>query len=384
MTGDIVDLVTIGWFPRERFVLAAESLATLLANTPPCRLVIVDPATPEPYRRALLAELGEHPAEIVQRDEPLLPAEAKNLVLDRVHTPYVALVENDVLFTPGWLEGLVAACERAPADVAAPVIFDGRERKEHFDKHLGRIEEAADGRLVVRPMEGHRNEQGRRFVHFVEQHCLVFRTSTFDRIGRFDEDLNTRDEVDLSVALWRAGCQVVLEPSVGVHYVPPSWRPADDELPFYRHRWDLERAASSRSRIRRRWNLVDTPGDLGFVRYRNLIARLPEVRAELEELTARGGRAVLLDDGDWFGTDVTDGLGLLPFPERSGVYLGYPTTDDDAVAEVDRVLDSGARWIVVGYPAFWWFDHLPGMAARLSERCRAVRDDDLLRVYEPA
>ena len=51
--------------------------------------------------------------------------------------------------------------------------------------------------------------------------------------------------------------------------------PEEDELPYYLMRWDLDRAVVSRERIKERWSLVDTPGDLGFVQYRNLIPQLP-------------------------------------------------------------------------------------------------------------
>ena len=376
--------LSIGWFPRERFELAAESLASLLAHSPPCPLFVVDAATPRRILEGIRPVLVGAAAEIIPVERPVLPSEAKNLILSRVDTDYVALVENDVLFTPGWLDALLAACEEAPADVAVPVIYDGRERKEHFDKHLGRIVASRDhrGRREILPMTGARNDgDARRTVHFIEQHCVLYRTATFDRIGRFDEELNTRDEVDVSMALWDAGCTVVLEPAAQVHYIPPpSWRPSDEELPFYRYRWDLQRAARSRERIRQRWNLAETPGDLGFVRYRNLIARLPDVRCHLEGLSS-GAATVLLEDGDWFGTEITDGLDLSPFPELKGGYGGFPASDTAAMAELERRVAEGTRQIIVGFPAYWWFDYLPGLGQRLDELAVRTRDDELLRVY---
>ena len=105
--------ITIGWFPRERFIVAAEPLQTLLE---------------------------------------------KNFILDRVTTDYVALVENDVLFTPGWLEWLWSACEEEPADVAPPEIYDERGYKNHFDKHLGEIQfdESQPGNRRIVPLQRER------------------------------------------------------------------------------------------------------------------------------------------------------------------------------------------------------------------------------------
>ena len=119
--------ITVGFIPRERYELAAESLRTLLDNTAePYELIIVAPAVPNRYRQEMDAVIAERPATIVlEHDRPLLPAASKNLVLEHATGNYVAFVENDVLYPRGWLRGLVAACEEFPADVASPLIREG-------------------------------------------------------------------------------------------------------------------------------------------------------------------------------------------------------------------------------------------------------------------
>lgn len=375
---------TIGFVPRERFALAAESFATLLATTPPgVRVIVVDPATPPRVRADLEALVaGRAGVELLGAATPLLPAAAKNLVLDALDDActHVALVENDVLYPPGWLEGLLAACEQHPADVAAPLILEGRGDRPHFDRLLGSVRRDGET-LTIAPLDRPRDSVDRRTsVSFVEQHCLVFRRDVFDRIGRYDTELNTRDEVDLSMALWSVGARVVLEPAVRVNYVPPSSMIEPDELEFYRQRWDLDRARRSRERIRGRWGLTETPGDLGFVEYRNLIPRTAEVRDVLAALRGDGGRVTLVDNGEWFGTPVTDGLGLRPFPDCGGWFGGFPADEATAVAELERHLASGTDHLVIGWPAYWWFDHLPGLADRLSRIGVTVRDDACVRV----
>jgi glycosyltransferase involved in cell wall biosynthesis len=382
----MVASITIGVSPRERFAIAAESLESLLAHTgEPFELLYVDAAIPAQYRGQILGMLRDREAtELIAVDRPLLPGQSKNLIVDRASGDYVCLVENDVLFTDGWLDQLLAACEEFPADVAAPIINEGRATKEHFDQLLGRISDSSKvpGKLEISPLGERRNEATiRHRVDLVEQHCLLFRADVFERIGRFDEELNTRDEIDLSLALWSKGQTVVLEPEAVVHYVPPSAPPEPDELDFYMMRWDLDRAIRSRERIREKWNLVETPGDLGFVRYRNLIPRLHEVRAELARLATRPNTIALVDDGDWFGTEVTDGLDLVPFPNRGGEYWGFPSSDDDAADELLRIVAAGTTHVVVGWPAFWWFDYLPGWGQRLVEVSRSVTTNELMRIY---
>jgi GT2 family glycosyltransferase len=376
--------ITIGFWARERFVMAGESLASLYEHTTlPFELLVVDAATPDRYLREMQAVLDRHDNwRMLHTGHYLLPPAAKNLILREVTSDYVCLLENDTLFTDGWLEALVDACETFPADVAAPAIREGRGEEEHFDAHLGSLVQTDDGLWDIKPLKRPRNEiPERERVQFVEQHCLLFRRSVFDRIGPYDEELNTRDEVDLSLALHHAGATVVLEPRAIVNYVPPSSSPEPDELPYYRMRWDLDRAAASRERIKQRWCLVDTPGDLGFVEYRNLIPELPAVRSTLEGLIESGHRVVLIDNGDWFDTEVTAGLAVSPFPNSGGHFGGFPESDDTACRELDAAVDSGATAIVVGWPAQWWFDYLTGLRSELSEWATSVTDDGRLEIF---
>ena len=378
--------ITIGFLPRERFVLAAESLSSLYEHTTmPFELLVVDPATPQRYLREMHAVLADHHNwRILHSDRNLLPAESKNLVLGQAGGDYLCLLENDLVFNPGWLEALLDACERYPADVAAPLIREGRGEDGHFDRHLGTVAHSSrvPGRREILPLTEPRDAiSDIEAVQFVEQHCLLFRRSVFDRIGPYDETLNTRDEVDLSLALLDAGATVVVAPRSLINYVPPTTALRPDELEFYRHRWDLDRAAASRARIAEKWSLVRTPGDLEFVRYRNHIPRLVEVRSHLEHL-CRAGRAVaVLDDGDWFDTEVTEGLPLRPFPDADGHFGGFPTDEAQALAELDRVSAAGITDVVVGWPARWWFEHLPGLEAGLGRWAGSVARTDLFDVY---
>jgi len=377
--------ITIGFLPRERYELAAESLTTLLANTPePFELIVVAPAVPDRYRREMDAVLEARPSTLVlEADRPLLPAASKNLVLEHATGDYVAFVENDVLYPPGWLEELAAACEEFPADVASPLIREGRGDTEHFDHHLGRIVEPADeGPIEIRGIDAARNAVTERTrVDFVEQHCLLYRRTALDAIGPFDEELNTRDEVDVSMALWAAGQTIVLDPAVRINYVPPTTSPAADELEFFLLRWDENRAAASRERIRDRWNLTNTPGDLGFVRARNNLLAMPGMRAELADIVESGGRTILLENGEWFETDVTAGLDLVPYTNWNGQFGGFPADDHASLVELDREITAGARQLAIAWPADWWLDHLPALRQRLEQHARLVRDDDRLRVF---
>ena len=99
------------------------------------------------------------------------------------------------------------------------------------------------------------------------------------------------------------------------------------------------------------------------------------------DLCAAGHRVVVLDDGDWFGTDVLPGLPALPFPDVGGHFGGFPASDDDAVAELRRFCRDGVTDVVVGWPAQWWFEHLPKFSSELEEWAQTVERDERLIMF---
>lgn len=378
--------VTIGFTPRERFSLAGESLQRLFDCTEvPFRLIVVDANTPEPYRQQMQRVLdGRDNVEVIRTDGYLRPSESKNLVVAGAEGDYLCLIENDVLVQDGWLPRLIAACEEHPADVAVPLIIEGPlgSGKVHFDDLLGSVrtvEGPRGPRLEILPRSSEKERDHgaqRRTVEFMEQHCLLFRRSVFDRIGPFDEQLNTRDEIDLSLALRHAGVPVVFEPECAVHYLPP-YPPEPEELEFFLQRWDLDRAAASRERIRDKWDLVETPGDLGFVQDRNLIGQLHRVREELSGLAGPGDPIILVDQAQWLDSQVVEGLNIVPFLERKGQYWGAPPDDETAIAELERLRRAGASFVAFAWFTYWWLTYYQDFADHLERFPRRLENDRL-------
>jgi GT2 family glycosyltransferase len=383
--------VTIGFVPRERFSLAARSLQSILEHTPPpFHLIVVDGNIPERYRREMDEVLRRFASvELIRRDHYLRPNQSKNLVVAAARDQYLCLIENDVLVAPGWLDHLIAACEEHPAEVAVPLIIEGplNGGGVHFDELLGSVREVetpAGQQLEILPRTTRRErDRGtpRRTVQFMEQHCLLFQRRVFDRIGPFDEDLNTRDEIDLSLALYRAGAAVVFEPRCAVAYFPP-FPPNQDELPYFFFKWDLERAAASRERIREKWNLTACPGDLEFVKDRNRIGSLHALRKEIEDLLAPTESFILVDGGSIRGTEAVAGLPLHSFLEKDGEYWGPPADDDQAIQELERMRRGGAEYIGFAWPAFWWFDHYGKFRDHLRASYSQVIANDHLVAYD--
>jgi hypothetical protein len=216
----------------------------------------------------------------------------------------------------------------------------------------------------------------------MEQHCILFRRSALERMGPYDEELNTRDEIDLSLALYHAGQKVVFEPQCEVHYLPP-YPPEDDELDFFYMKWDLERAARSRERIRKKWNLVQCPGDMGFVKARNLFGQMSRTGSELKSVVSPDERFILVDADWWRGTKILDGLQAIPFTEHDGKFWGLPADDASAITELERLRAKDPRFIVFGWPEYFdWPSQFPGLHGHLNASFPCVVNTERLLVYE--
>jgi GT2 family glycosyltransferase len=386
--------VTIGFTPRERFSQAAESLQTILENTRVSfDLVIVNCNIPDRYWREMeLLIRGRDNVKVLETDTLLLPNQSKNLVLREARGDWICLIENDNLVPPGWLEMLVAACEEFPADVAVPLLMEGRpgQARVHFDDGLGFVEEVETPDGVQRRVRHRRisKEEGpgssRRPEEFMETHCLLFRREVFDRIGPFDEEINTSEEVDLSLALYDAKVPVVFEPACTIHYILPTFPLDPEDQEYFLKKWDVEGARRSHERITRQRRLAVFPQTIGFVMERHMKGKGGMVcwRDELLEAIPATADFVLADLGEWSGAGILDGLGARPFTERDGVYWGPPADDAGAIAELERQREAGARYFAVPWHAFWLLEFYPDFVGHLHEHYKQTLDADHLVVFE--
>jgi len=72
----------------------------------------------------------------------------------------------------------------------------------------------------------------------------------------------------------------------------------------------------------------------------------------------------------------------IPFLERDGHYWGLPPDDNTAIRELERLRQSGARFCVFGWPAFWWFDYYIGFYRYLCLQFPCVLKNDRLVIFD--
>ncbi|MFC1715271.1 class I SAM-dependent methyltransferase [Candidatus Poribacteria bacterium] len=92
--------------------------------------------------------------------------------------------------------------------------------------------------------------------------------------------------------------------------------------------------------------------------------------------------AFILADEDQFGGELAIGRCFIPFLERNGKYWGPPSDDSTAISELERLRQSGAKFIVFGWPAFWWLDHYAELHNYLRSKFYCILENDRLLIFD--
>jgi len=258
-------LATIAVVPRERFSIAPRSLLSILDANAGAELVYVDAGSPPLVRQFLEQRAVRHDFRLISTERFVSPNAARNVALKQVRTRYVALVDNDVLVSPGWLERLVDCAETTGAWVVGPVVCSGQAPSQRI-KTAGGSAEIVDesGRRLLKArcrrhgqlIDDVASSLLQEPVGQVPFHAVLIRMEALERVGAFDEALlSTAQHTDFCLRVQAAGGTVYLEPASHVTHVPPPPFEAID-LEYFQLRWSDAWNRSSIEHFRGKWNLA--------------------------------------------------------------------------------------------------------------------------------
>ncbi len=299
-------LVTIVVVPRESFAHTRRSLESLYDHTThPFRLVYVDGASPPWIRRYLVRQSKEKAFELLRSNRFLSPNQARNMGLRRVSTPYVAFVDNDVLFAEGWLEALVRCAEETAAWIVGPLYCQEEPPFQkvhmaggtaHFETQGAHPVFEEHHRFIERPLSEVRHLLKREPIEVIEFHTMLVRMDVFKEIGQLDEQMFSGGEhVDLCLSVRALGRAVYFEPAAMVNQLfPPSFPAALPDLPWFLRRWSDDWMTASVARFKQKWNLGDDdPWMVDLRRFAQYRRKLPfaiplaRLRRSLNNIVAR-------------------------------------------------------------------------------------------------
>ncbi len=256
--------ITLVITQRERFSYTAPSLESLYENTTtPFKLIYVDGNSPTPTKRYLEQQAQAKGFRLIRTEKFLAPNQARNLALSEVDTKYVVFLDNDVLFTSGWLAKLNQCAEETGAWLVGPLYCEGKPEDQiihmagglaHFRDKQGRRQFFEQHRWSRKSVEQVRSQLQREETELIEFHCVLVRTEIFDKLSLNEKFLSTGEHWDLCLEVRENGGTIYFEPNSIISYVAPppfAW----SDLPFFFLRWSEAWNRDSLNYFREKWNL---------------------------------------------------------------------------------------------------------------------------------
>lgn len=298
---------------------------------------------------------------------------ACNQALAAARGSLLVLLNNDVIVPTGWLARLGAHARRDDVGLVGPVtnrIGNEAEVPVAYDTYAEFLAAAAE-RAEARGAESFDIPMPAMF-------CVAMRREVHDRLGPLDErfGIGMLEDDDYAERTRQAGLRAVCAEDVLVHHF--------GEASFGRLFADGKHSAlleANRAAYEKKWGRAWEPYE------RRPSPEYEHVRARVRDLvcahaapqapvivTSRGDDALLkLDDRDaWH------------FPQTpEGLWAGHhPASSEEAIEQLERLRERGARYFVLPRTSFWWLDHYAGLDRHLRERYRNVVSDDACRIFD--
>ena len=193
-------------------------------------------------------------------DEILTAGRSRNMVIEQVNTPAVALLDADLVPYPGWLD---RCCERlrgeSAAAVVVPLILEAPDRVHaagnlEYMNRTGEVDYLhKEHRFGGMPYAGG-CALAAAAVDYGEAHCLVCDVAAVRAVGGFDDELADFGDIDLGRRVRRAGYEVWFEPRAVVYFQQSAPIELED-IDVFAWRWAPRTVTQSCSRFADLWGV---------------------------------------------------------------------------------------------------------------------------------
>lgn len=189
-----------------------EMLRSLLVSLPQglnYEVIFADDASTD-GTRDWLAGLSDARIQIVLNERNFGYAKTNNAAVARASGHYLALLNNDLLFEPGWFEPMLAALDAPSLNAGIVGNLQCRVLDKVLD-HAGVV-------LTPRGQFDHIRTEPNQAAEAIEVYvatgaCMLMRRVDFEAVGGFDEVfVNGCEDIDLCLKIREAGQQIYVEP----------------------------------------------------------------------------------------------------------------------------------------------------------------------------
>jgi glycosyltransferase involved in cell wall biosynthesis len=103
---------------------------------------------------------------------------------------------------------------------------------------------------------------------------------------------------------------------------------------------------------------------------------------DIDQVIPPGQSFILVDQDEWACGQEIKGRHCVPFPEKDGLYWGYPESDAVGIAEVERVRAKGVGFMVFAWPHMWWREYYTELTEYLERSCKRLLANDRVAIYD--
>ncbi|MGD8854575.1 MAG: glycosyltransferase family A protein [Gammaproteobacteria bacterium] len=391
--------VTIAIPTYNRAELLSASLRSALDQKyPDFEILVLDNASTD-NTEAVVESFGDRRVRYVRSPKNIGLFRNWNRAIELNRSPYLGILQDDDALLPDFIQESVAALERNPTTALSFTLADGIDLNNAPVPLPGEYPRSG---LIPGTEYLCGIVNGANWV--IQPSTVLMRSSVIDEVGPFDNP-HSSHSIDINLYYrMMVSYDVVLIPRVlsrvRVHAGQDSQRrfgssrgtgplaTMAERSDAVAHLLESDRAADPSFR---HW-LADRLFHLSmrrsaltqeFVPELNLSwkERIEIVKNEVMTLIGPGETFILVDEGEW-GAEIAPGRRVIPFLERDGCYWGVPTEDRTAIRELERLRGMGARYVVFGWPAFWWLDYYSGLRDHLRSRYPCVLSNSRLVAYD--
>jgi ATP-binding cassette subfamily B protein len=353
------------------------ALESVLANTeePPYELVAVDNGSAEETRTYLeVLDARNRHVRVIRNDDNRGFAAACNQGLAAAAGEILVLLNNDTVVPPGWLSGLVTHLGDAQVGVVGPTT-NRCGGGAQIPTGYATYEEMLDLARIRR--HDHAGEPPID-IDVVEMFCAAFRREVFEAVGPLDErfEIGMFEDDDYVRRVRDLDLRVVCANDLFVHHFGEASLGALAADGGYG-----ELFHANRLRFEEKWGIAWEPhARRNDPEYAALAERVTDA---VREHVPRGSTVLVASRGDEQLVNLSDHRALHFPQDDDGTYAGHhPADDEEAIAQLERMREGGAKYLVLPANSMWWLEHYEGFRRHLEDRYPCSSDDpQTARIY---